>query len=106
MKEHEFTQVIRQILHEQFSEAHQDILQQSPILQYLNYKTISASPLVAQKPGGHLAICMRFMCLWKTMSNAAIINQAITATQKEPNILNFLPDSDNYHSEVNCKIMR
>ena len=43
MKEDEFTEVIRQILREQFPEAHEDILQQSPILQYLNYKTISAS---------------------------------------------------------------
>lgn len=43
MKEDEFTQVIRQILSEQFAKAHEDILHLSPILQYLNHKMISAS---------------------------------------------------------------
>lgn len=43
IKEHGFTPVIKQILHEEFGSLAEEILKQSELLQYLNIKTISAS---------------------------------------------------------------
>ena len=43
MKEHDFTPVIRHILAEEFGTHSEAILQQSDLLQYINFKTVSAS---------------------------------------------------------------
>ena len=43
MKEHEFTQVIRQLLSDEFGVVHKEIFKQSYVIQYLNDKTDSIS---------------------------------------------------------------
>lgn len=43
MKEHQFTETIRDILKNHFPDHHNEILEHSSILKYLNYKTVSAS---------------------------------------------------------------
>lgn len=43
MQEHSFTSKIREILTEYFQEDSEDIFNNSPLLKYLNYKTVSAS---------------------------------------------------------------
>lgn len=41
--EHNFTQVIRGILSKHFGEAAEDLFEKSPLLQYINLKTVSAT---------------------------------------------------------------
>lgn len=41
--EHEFTETIRHILHNHFGHDGDEILERSDLIQYLNYKTRSAS---------------------------------------------------------------
>ena len=41
--EHEFTKCIKAILEEEFGQATQDIFDKSPLIQYLNFKTRSAT---------------------------------------------------------------
>lgn len=41
--EHDFTPIIRQILTKHFGESADDLFEKSPLLQYLNFKTISAT---------------------------------------------------------------
>jgi hypothetical protein len=41
--EHDFTQVIRGILSKHFGEAAEDLFEKSPLLQYINLKTVSAT---------------------------------------------------------------
>jgi len=41
--EHDFTPVIREILKKRFGEAAQDLFEKSPLLQYINLKTVSAT---------------------------------------------------------------
>jgi hypothetical protein len=43
MKEHQFTEKIREILENHFVDNHEEVLAHSPLLKYLNYKTVSAT---------------------------------------------------------------
>ncbi|CCQ49564.1 FIG00563604: hypothetical protein [Crocosphaera watsonii WH 8502] len=100
---HQFTQVIFEMLNKYFDKNAEDIFQNSPLLQYLNIKTKSANKGSKSRPslGNHYALYV----LVEDYINKGFYNQKITKTMKGQDFQIYYVVNENYPLEKSYKIM-
>ena len=99
--EHDFTPVIRKILTKHFKDKAEDLFEKSPLLQYINLKTVSATR--GSKARSSFANLYAIYVLAEDYIKHGYHKKAITQSMKERNFQNCSSDSVSFLLAANFR---